>query len=54
MGRLEGDEMSSLNHMGSMKSVGRKSSSTYLELEVVRRVDQVSGRVLVCRHVLVK
>jgi len=50
---LEGGDkvvMSLWNQTGSTKLVVVKSPSTYLHVEVVSKVDQVSGRVLVCRQ----
>jgi len=40
--------MSPENQMGSIKGLEEKVPSSYLELEVVRRVDQFSGSSLVC------
>jgi hypothetical protein len=43
-------ETSSWNQIGSIKLVEVKVSLTYLQDEVVNKVDQVSGRVLVWRQ----
>jgi hypothetical protein len=49
----EAEEGKSLNQEGSTNLVESKSSSTNLELEVLSRVDQLEGRMLVFKQFVV-